>query len=54
MRVYKCDICGREVEFESMLEQFPAYDPATQTVEMRDNCPNCKRGMDNWYERVRS
>ena len=43
MRVYKCDICGKEVEYEHMLEQFPAYNPVTQTVEMRDHCPSCLR-----------
>lgn len=46
MKVYKCDICGKEVEYEHMLEQFPAYDPVTQTVEMRDHCPTCiKRAL---------
>lgn len=41
MRTYKCDICGKEVEYEHMLKQFPAYDPVMQTVEMRDHCPSC-------------
>lgn len=46
MRVYKCDICGKDVEFRHELEQFPAYNPATQTVEMRDHCPSClKRAL---------
>lgn len=43
MRAYKCDICGKEVEYEHMLEQFPAYNPVTQTVETRDHCPSCFR-----------
>ena len=43
MIVYKCDICGKEVEYGSMLDQFWAYNPVTQAVERRDHCPSCLR-----------
>lgn len=46
MRAYKCDICGKEVEYEHMLESFPAYNPVTQDVEMKDHCQSClKRAL---------
>ena len=46
MSEYKCDICGEKVEYDHMLRRFMAYDPATQTVEMRDYCPAClKRAL---------
>ena len=46
MRAYKCDICGKEVEYEHMLKSFTDYNPVTQTFEVRDHCPAClKRAL---------
>ena len=45
----RCKFCGAIFDLKDISK--PMDTPGF--VWVRDNCPNCKRGMDNWYERVR-
>ena len=50
----KCRFCGAVFNLKDISNSM-GYDsgPRFGFVWVRDNCPNCKRGMDDWYERVR-
>ena len=45
----KCRFCGSVFDLKDISK--PMDTPGF--VWVRDNCPNCGKGMDNWYERVR-
>lgn len=47
----KCKFCGAIFDLKDISK--PIDNSPFGFVWVRDNCPNCKRGMDDWYERVR-
>ncbi len=46
----KCRFCGATFDLKDISK--PMDNSPLEFVWVRDNCPNCKRGMDDWYERV--
>ena len=47
----RCKFCGSIFDLKDVSK--PMDNSLFGFVWVRDNCPNCKRGMDDWYERVR-
>ena len=44
----KCKFCGATFDIEEVSKPMPEPNPFG-FVWMKDSCPNCNKGMDNWY-----
>jgi len=49
MTRFMCRFCGRIFEQEDVSVPMKDNVGFTGWIWMRDNCPVCKKGMDDWY-----